>query len=347
MRIVQLLADMQYGDAITDNAFALKDALESFGAESEIYAENIHPYLLGRVKNISDFTSADCVIHHFAIGSFVNELVKKLDCRKILVYHNITPSKYFKGYNLKSEISCLEAREQLSGCSEIYDLALAVSEYNRSELLKLGFKNTGVLPILYNYERAVRFKRESKSVNILFLGRIAPNKCQQDVIRAFYYYKKLYNPEANLYIAGSYGGMEKYLSELIFLTERLGLSDVYFTGRLSYEQMYKLYSNTDLFLSMSEHEGFCVPLAECMHYGIPIVAYSAAAIPETLGDSGVLFSKKDYRAVAAMIDEIIENPSLKKRIADSQTKRLENFSEAKIRAELLTLLKSNGILKDD
>ena len=98
---------------------------------------------------------------------------------------------------------------------------------------------------------------------------------------------------------------------------------------------------------MSEHEGFCVPLAECMHYGIPIVAYSAAAIPETLGDSGVLFSKKDFGAVAAMIDEITQNPSLKKRIVDSQTNRLKNFSEAKIRAELLNLLKSNGILKDD
>ena len=347
MRIVQLLADMQYGDAITDNALALKAAIESSGAESDIYAENIHPSLFEKVKNIADYKPADCVIHHFAIGSAVNEFVKKLDCRKILVYHNITPSHFFEGYNLKSELSCLEARVQLAKCREVYDAALAVSEYNRAELESFGFKNTGVLPILYDYSRAAVFPRKSKITNILFLGRIAPNKCQQDVIRAFYYYKKYFNKDANLYIAGAYGGMEKYLSELIHLAESLSVKDVYFTGRLSYEQMYRLYSNTDLFLCMSEHEGFCVPLVECMHYGIPILAYSAAAIPETLADSGVLFSRKDYFAVAAMMNEILTNTELKNKIVSSQKKRLKDFSEEKIRTGLFEILKSCGIMKDD
>lgn len=347
MRIVQLLADMQYGDAITDNALALKAAIESSGAESDIYAENIHPSLFAKVKNIADYKPADCVIHHFAIGSAVNEFVKKLDCRKILVYHNITPSHFFEGYNLKSELSCLEARVQLAKCREVYDAALAVSEYNRAELESFGFKNTGVLPILYDYSRAAVFPRKSKITNILFLGRIAPNKCQQDVIRAFYYYKKYFNKDANLYIAGAYGGMEKYLSELIHLAESLSVKDVYFTGRLSYEQMYRLYSNTDLFLCMSEHEGFCVPLVECMHYGIPILAYSAAAIPETLADSGVLFSRKDYFAVAAMMNEILTNTELKNKIVSSQKNRLKDFSEEKIRTGLFEILKSCGIMKDD
>lgn len=343
MRIDQILADMQYGDAITDNAFALRSALKKMGFESEIYAENIHPSFLGNVKDICDFKTADCVIHHFAIGSSVNNFVKILDCRKILVYHNITPSGFFKGYNLKSELSCFEARVQLAAVSDIYSAALAVSEYNRKELESLGFKNTGVLPVLYNYGRAVKYKRESKNTNILFLGRIAPNKCQQDVIKAFYYYKRYFNPEAQLYIAGSYSGMEKYLSELIAFSGMLGIKDVYFTGRLSYDQMYKLYSNTDLFLSMSEHEGFCVPLIECMHYGIPVLAYSAAAIPETLADSGVLFCEKNYFSVAAMMDEILTDVSFKNRIIESQKRRLESFSEKKICTALSDFLKHCGI----
>ena len=251
LRIHQILADMQYGDAITDNALAIRRALLSDGFESEIYAINIHPTLVGLVHPISEFKSADCVFHHFAIGSEINNFVKGLSVdKKVLIYHNITPPDFFEGYNLKSETMCKTARSQLKNGVSAYDYALAVSDFNRAELTELGYKNTEVIPILYDYSRAIRYEHTSESANILFLGRIAPNKCQQDVIKAFYYYNKLYNSQACLYIAGAYNGMEKYLNELVHFTHMLGISDsVYFTGRLSYEQMYKLYSNTDLFLS--------------------------------------------------------------------------------------------------
>ena len=339
--IDQILADMQYGDAITDNAFAIQDVLVKLGHQSKIYAVNIHPALSAKVKPLTEYVPGDGIIHHFAIGSQVNDYVKKLSVdTKILIYHNITPYKYFSGYNLKSEQMCKDARMQLRNCTEVYSVALAVSEFNRSELVELGYKNTGVLPILYNYKKAEIYKRESDSVNILFLGRIAPNKCQQDVIKAFYFYKKYFNKDAKLYIAGAYNGMEKYLNELIHFAENLKLEDVYFTGRLTYEQMYKLYSNTDLFLSMSEHEGFCVPLIECMHYGIPVIAYEAGAIPETLGSSGVTFNKKDYYEVARMIDAIITDEDFRKHIVDCQNARLSDFSYSAVSGMLSKILKN-------
>ncbi len=339
-KIHQILADMQYGDAITDNAFAIQKALRSLGYDSEIYAINIHPSLLTEVKSLSDFSSSDCVIHHFAIGSEVNEFVKNISAaKKVLVYHNITPSEFFAGYNLKSQLICHEARLQLKCYTAVYDCALAVSEFNRQELCELGFQNTDILPILYDYEKARIYDRKSKQTNILFLGRIAPNKCQQDVIRAFYYYKKFYNKNASLYIAGAYNGMEKYLSELIHFKEDLKLEDVYFTGRLTYDQMYRLYSETDLFLSMSEHEGFCVPLIECMYYKIPIIAYAAGAVPETLGNSGVVFKQKDFKQVAAMMDEILSNDSLRSRIITAQNNRLKDFSYDAVSEKLKGILK--------
>lgn len=344
LRIDQILADMQYGDAITDHALAIRKALSSFGFESNIYAENIHPSLTNKVKHISEYKEGECVIHHFAIGSDVNKLVGKLKVlKKILIYHNITPPHFFSGYNLKSELMCKGAREQLKSAADTYDIALAVSEFNRNELVELGFKNTDVLPILYDYSKAIRYPRKSKDTNILFLGRIAPNKCQQDVIKAFYYYKNLYNKDAKLYIAGAYNGMEKYLSDLIHFVKNLDLDDVYFTGRLSYEQMYKLYSNTDLFLCMSEHEGFCVPLIECMYYNIPALVYDAGAVAETMGNSGVVFNKKDYRKVAAMMNEIINNNEFKLKITESQSKRLNDFSYETVSYELKRIISNIGL----
>lgn len=341
LKIDQILADMQYGDAISDNALAIRDVLQSLGYDSNIYAKNIHPHLSDCVRPLDCYSGGDCVIHHFAIGSEVNTLVKKLDIKnKILIYHNITPSEFFSGYNLKSELMCLEARKQLKQGADVYSAALAVSEFNRRELVELGYRNTSVVPILYNYNKAKKFQRESVTENILFLGRIAPNKCHHDVIKAFYYYKKLYNKDANLYLAGAYNGMEKYLNELIHFTSALKVEDVYFTGRLSYEQMFKLYSNTDLFLSMSEHEGFCVPLIECMHYGIPILAYSAGAVPETLGNSGVTFNKKDYSSVACMMNAILTDKSLKNRIIESQNIRLNDFSYECVSKKLFSVLKN-------
>ena len=339
--IDQILADMQYGDAITDNALAIRDVLVELGHVSRIYAVNIHPRLSDSVIPLDDYSGSDCVIHHFAIGSEVNDFVKNLSVKnKILIYHNITPYEFFSGYNLQSESMCIEARRQLRDCADVYSYALAVSEFNRGELTAIGYRNTDVLPILYNYNKAVRYKRESVTKNILFLGRIAPNKCQQDVIKAFYYYKKMYCSEANLYIAGSYSGMEKYLNELIHFSESLGIDGVHFTGRLSYEQMYKLYSNVDLFLSMSEHEGFCVPLIECMHYNIPILAYEAGAVPETLGNSGVTFNKKDYVSVAGMMNALITDEQLRNKVIESQTKRLEHFSHDVVSGKLKHVLKN-------
>ncbi|MBE7042745.1 MAG: glycosyltransferase family 4 protein, partial [Ruminococcaceae bacterium] len=218
-RADQILADVQFGDAITDHAFALQSRLRSMGFQSEIYADNIHPTLLAKTKHSSEYQKGDLLLHHFAIGSELNERIKGFsNIKKIFIYHNITPPEFFEGYHLHSQTLCSQAREQLKTLSDTYDMSLAVSEYNCSELRQLGFRNLHVLPILYDFSKisdeydSAFLQQMKDKTNILFLGRIAPNKKQEDVIKAFYLYHKIH-PESRLFLVGSYHGMEKYLNE--------------------------------------------------------------------------------------------------------------------------------------
>ncbi len=336
-RADQILADIQFGDAVTDHALALQKRLRMLGFESEIYAENIHPSFFSKIKKACDYTPGDLLIHHFAIGSELNETIKEIKgVKKVFIYHNITPPDFFEGYNLHSQTLCMKAREQLKTLSDTYDMSIAVSEYNCSELRELGFSNLRVLPILYDFGHVSEqfdqdfFNKMQDKKNILFLGRIAPNKRQEDVIKAFYLYHNIY-PDSRLFLVGSYQGMEKYFNELIHLTTLLGLeNDVVFTGKVSYEIMTSLYKGADLFLSMSEHEGFCVPLLESMYFQLPILAYSSSAIPETLGNGGVLFYEKNFPLIAEMMVRLTQDEDLRKQIIKQQTLRLEELSEKKI-----------------
>jgi len=343
MRIDQILSDTRYGDAVTDNALALRDALTQSCYQSGIYAENIDVKLDAGIKRIDEYKVGDCLIHHFAIGGAVNDMVRDMQgLRKIMIYHNITPKEYFLGYNMTSYQLCFQARYQLELTNEAYDLALGVSEFNRAELDTAGYKNTGVLPVMYDFSKlqnapdaGILDSLNDGYINIMFLGRLSPNKKQDDIIKTFFYYKTLINPNSRLIIAGSYDGMEKYLNELVCLTEYLNLKDVHFCGKVSYAAMAALYKSADIFLSMSEHEGFCVPLLESMYFGTPILAYKAPGVAETLADSGVLFDKKDYKIVAEIMDIMIKKQDFRDNVIKKQTERLAYFDKNKIRQKFM------------
>lgn len=345
-RADQILADIQFGDAVTDHAFALQKRLQKLGFQSEIYAVNIHPTLALKAKSVKQYTPGDLLIHHFAIGSELNETIKTIqNTKKIFIYHNITPSDFFEGYNLHSQTLCIQAREQLKTLAGCYDMSIAVSEYNCNELRELGFSNLKVLPILYDFKKISQLyhpqllSQMKGKKNILFLGRIAPNKKQEDVIKAFYLYHKL-RPESRLFLVGSYQGMEKYLNELMSLVALLGLqNDVVFTGKVSYEVMTSLYKGSDLFLSMSEHEGFCVPLLESMYFDLPVLAYGSSAIPETLGKGGILFYEKNYPLIAEMMIQMTENNEFRSEIIRKQQERLQELSEEVIGAQFEKIIK--------
>jgi len=163
-------------------------------------------------------------------------------------------------------------------------------------------------------------------VNVMFVGRVIPNKKIEDVIRFFHAYKTFFNPRSRLLLVGSHSGFERYLSMLLSMIAALGVRDVHFLGHVSNAELVAYYELADVFLCASEHEGFCVPLVESFHMGVPVIAYAATAIPSTMDGAGVLYTHKDPMRVAALIDQVASNEALAQRIVDAQDAALARLT---------------------
>ena len=349
--INQITATMSVGDAISNEVLAIKRILDNMGIENNIYAENIHPKLKKYVNNYREYKGNrdHILINHFGIGSAVNDYVIKLrNTIKIIRYHNITPSSFFEGYNLVTSRLCNLGREQLKNSKEIYTYSLAVSEYNKEELINLGYNNITVIPIIMELDDYKKkpddniIKKSKKDIkNIVFVGRVSPNKKQEDIVKSFYYYNKYFNNNSRLFIVGNYEGMERYYKQLNDLVCTLNLEKyVKFTGHIRFEEILGYYSIADLFLCMSEHEGFCVPLVESMYFKVPIIAYDSSAISFSLDGSSILVKEKDYKYIAGMMDYILENDKLREQIVSKQLNRLEQLKPERIEIEMKEYLKN-------
>lgn len=267
-----------------------------------------------------------------------------------MIYHNVTPPHFFEGYSRSAERITKLGYENTVSIRPYIEYAIADSEYNARELRKMGYEcPIDVRPVLIpfaDYEKAPdedMLKRYSDGyVNIVFVGRIAPNKCQQDVIAAFAYYKKHIEPKSRLILVGSDGGMEKYGNSLKNYVNALSLDDVIFTGHISFPAILACYKLADVFLCMSEHEGFCVPLVEAMFFGVPIIAYDSSAVGGTLGGAGILSESKDPVFTARLIDRVVNDDELKNKLISDGKKRLEDFSYEKVKALFTTQL--NGFI---
>lgn len=329
------------GDAIGNEVLAIQSLLRDMGVISEIYAENIDPRLGKQVKKYQDYkeNKNDIILHHFGIGSNLNDYVLTLKNKiKIIRYHNITPHTFFEGYSPVTAQLCRRGREQLARGNKSYKYCLAVSEYNKEELLQMEYSNVEVIPILLalqDYENEPEMKvikkyQEDGMTNLIFVGRVSPNKKQEDVIKIFYYYKKYFNSNSRLFIVGSYNGMERYYNELLCLVGKLGVKDVVFTGHISFKEILAYYHIADMFLCMSEHEGFCVPLVESMFFKVPIIAYDSSAIANTLGGSGILAHRKDFIYIAGMVNYVLGKDVIKQEIIKKQYMRLDTLRPDKV-----------------
>ena len=175
-------------------------------------------------------------------------------------------------------------------------------------------------------------------VNILFTGRIAPNKKHEDVIRSFYYYKKYFNQNARLIFVGNYNGFEPYYNRLCKYVSKLHLEDVIFTGHIKFNEILSYYNVADVFVCMSEHEGFCVPLVEAMEFEVPIVAYDSTAISDTMGNGGILIKEKNAIEVAALINQLCNDEEMRSQIVAEQRERLRIFDYEVIKKKIVDSL---------
>lgn len=345
MKVLQVLPTLAFGDAVGNHTRALELLLKDMGYETEIYALSIDKRLgKEKAKYIEDFPALDAddvVFYHLSTGSDLNKAVSLLKCRKIVEYHNVTPPQFFAGISEELQERCQIGVEQVKKMADVFDYGIADSDFNKEELLSMGYTcPIEVAPILMDFEDyrrspnpEVMARFRDDVTNIVFTGRIAPNKKQEDIISAFYYYRKFFNPKSRLILVGSGKGMERYLNKLKAYVRKLELEDsVLFTGHVKFNEILAYYRVADVFLCMSEHEGFCVPLVEAMQFQVPIVAFDSTAIGGTLGGSGLLLKEKDPLMTAGVIDRLMTDMRLRNKVIEGQKARLKDFSREVVTA---------------
>ena len=342
----QVLATLGYGDAIGNEALGIRRVLRGAGYSSHIFVQTADPRLEDTTRDyrlLRDESRADNVlIHHFSLGSRASRVAFALPDRMLLVYHNITPPDYFIGMRTPLTRSCFEGRRELRAYVPRCDLALGDSEFNRTELAGMGFPRTGVLPVVPDFSHLdvapdplLARDFDDGWTNILFVGRIMPHKRIDDLVRFFHAYRRIYNPRCRLLLVGAYDGFKSYLGSIGELISRLRVPDVHIVGHVSNEQLTALYDVADVFLSASEHEGFCVPLVEAFYKRIPVAAFAAAAVPATMDGSGVLYDHKDPRHVAALLHAVVSDAAVEKEIVRAQDAALDRFTSIGFASTLL------------
>ncbi len=332
-RVHQLLAALSYGDAIGNEALAIQAHLRKAGFESDIFAERVHPrmaHLARPLWDYEDVSSPETVcLFHFSIGSAAGRLIFHAPDRLVSIYHNITPAHFFLGFHPHLAGLCHHGRRELEAFAPRTALALGDSEFNRKELEEAGYPRTGVLPIvldLASYKRpvspVVRCLYDDDRTNVLFVGRIIPNKKIDDLVRVFACYQRSVNPRSRLLLVGDHRGHEKYYDRLQELVRDLRLDEVVFSGHVDDDDLMAYYSVADVFLCLSEHEGFCVPLLEAMSFGLPVIAFDAGAVAETLRGGGLLLKAKQPEVVAELLHDVLTRPALREAVLATQERAI-------------------------
>lgn len=352
MRVIQMLPTFSKRDAIGNDVINIYRALISLNYDSLVFTNNDlaapKDVLYSTQYSYDDFSEDDIVMYHFSIGDRMTDFFANLSSKKILVYHNVTPPVFFENYDAMTERLCRSGLQQVRSLAGKVDFCLADSEWNKDDLQRMGFVcPIYVFPIMLSFEEyrnhsdgnlLLSLKRK-KGTKILFVGRVAPNKCQHDLLKTFYCYKRLFDSEASLYIVGGFAEADAYYASLVNYALELGLEDVHFLGGVPFEQLTSFYGAADVFLCQSEHEGFCVPLVESMIFNVPVIAFDACAVKETMGHNTMVLDTKDPYVTAAIIDRVQKDQKLREHIIVNQQKRLKAFQHEELIASLDSLLK--------
>ncbi len=336
--IHQFTAGYANGDAISNEARVLRAMFRSWGAASDIFCEKkrILPELRKDARDLAEAAEAirpgDVVVLHLSIGSPANEIFARLKCRKVILYHNITPPEFFRGIQAEIEAHLKTGIEQIRALAGVADLNLAVSAFNARELAAMGYRDVRVMPMHLDrgqwegpLDRRVLEEFDDGKTNILFVGRGAPNKRIEDLLFTLYYVQRYTDPDARLIHVGSYAGLERYHALLRTKAVELKLRNVVFAGSVPPDALRAYYKAATLFLCMSEHEGFCIPLIEAMAHRVPVAAFAAAAVPDTMDGAGVLVREKRFDVLAELVARIAGDAALREAIIAAQSARVQRY----------------------
>lgn len=355
MRIVQLTPAFSVGDAIGENAIALCKYFRGQGVESWIETPDIktpHPWVRElNLEELGKLNKRDVVVYHIAVATPYAQAFLELKAKKVIISHNVTPPEFYAPYSHAIEMLLRKTVEEIKFFAENrakIDLFVGVSHFNSSMLRELGAEAVTV-PLAIDWSRfdgneSLYFKEifDDDKVNFLFVGRIVPNKKIEDLIKFVFYYKEMISPAVRLIIAGNKNALPRYTYALYDLVFRFHLNDdeVTFTGWVEDNELRALYRVADLFVSASEHEGFGVPFVEAFYFGVPVLAYRAAAVPETVGDAGILLDTKRPDIWGETASMILNDGKLSDQLIENGRKRISELRALHPESQLFELISS-------
>ena len=344
----QFLPSLAPRDAIGSHALAIQQVLRRAGIASEIFAGETHRELRTSARSYKEWKGdPDAILmYHSAIGCSLGDWIVQRDETLVLDYHNITPAGYFETWAPETGLLLAQGRSQLARLAPRVALGIADSQYNASELLALGCARTAVVPIFIDpsqwgaVDSAARDHLTStkRGSDWLFVGRVAANKAHHDLLRSFAMYRKVFDPNARLWIVGGISSGE-YWHALHRLSHRLDLGEsVTFAGSVTQGELGAYFDAADVFVCVSDHEGFCVPLVEAMWWNLPVVAFGATAVTDTVRDAGVVLGNKQPAVVAAAVDRIMNDDRLRGEVIEAGRRRVEDFAPTRTAEKLLDAL---------
>ena len=334
MRIDQFVPTLAAGDAIGRHALRVERVLREAGYQSDIYSDDIHPPMRGKARHHRDYTPGGWILFHASTSSPMTELARQCGDPVIVDYHNITPAEFFQRWEPLAAESMRAARVDLRRLQPVTRFGLADSSFNEAELIAEGFEPTAVVPILIDFDdyqadpnqRMLERLARRDGTHWLFVGRMAPNKCQHDLVAAFAAYRRLYDPNARLSLVGGKTAI-LYWKAIESLIAELGLTDAVDLGdSTTFPELLAYYRSADVFVCASEHEGFNVPVVEAMSFDVPVVSFSSTALPETIGDAGVLLPSKDPVLMATAVDRVMTDAAVRAQLIEAGRRRVEHFS---------------------
>jgi L-malate glycosyltransferase len=323
-------------DAIGNHALVAQRLLRSMGFDSHIYTASVPRRLRHLVRDVRSLPGgADAgVLYQCSTGAPVADALADREGPLLVDYHNITPARLFEAWEPRIARELDEGRAQVTRLGERAVLGIGDSAFNRAELDRMGYRTTAVAPVLVDvkaFDRKVdrralaALTAEKRGSEWLFVGRVAPNKAQHDVLRAFALSRRCYDPHATLSLVGGSSSL-RYSRALSETVDALGLRDaVRMPGSVSDAVLAAHYRAADVFVCLSDHEGFCVPLLEAMHHRLPIVAFASSAVPETLGAAGLCLPDKAPAAVAEAVSVVLTDSVLRGQLARAAEARLRDF----------------------
>jgi len=353
VRVDQVIPSLASRDAIGVHTINLRDGLRAVGIDSDIFYGSFTPDVRGEGRAVTELGRAGrdrWLLYQSSIGSPVYDIFAARTEPKLVNYHNITPAHLLRDWEPDVAYEVALGRTQLARLAPQSRFAVADSAFNESELRALGYEDTAVVPLLIDMhrkgeapdpalaERLARQKVGAGGADLLFVGKISPHKAPHDLVKMLAVLRRLYDPSARLHLVGSPLG-ETYEPALRAFISELGLDDaVNLAGSVSEAELEAYLQAADVFVCASEHEGFCVPLAEAMGHGIPIVAYGVAAVPETVGGAGLVLPDKSPASFAAAVGRILSDEALRRHLASAGRARADGFRLSDSQRHFVSLL---------